>query len=473
MSTQLRLWGMKNINLSAQLVLAKRLGFFRHEGLEVTCTLFPSEKEFLHAFETSPRKPFAWSQTIPDFLRLRAKGYPLKILAPLADMSASYQVILRQDAEIVLPGDLEGRKVGIVRGSLNEIALRNMAKDFSVNLSAVQLLHAEPMRQLELFVNHEIDAAACWEPWASQARYVGGTRYFSGMYSSIPGYEGPVNWLTGQSVLVSFEEHIASQADILLAMLTALYRATEFLNSTLQKAASVFEDLLNVEHDELIMMLQKNMYSMKMNDLFHVGLASVLDIFSELEQSPSSPNETPDSLSPLRFMMEDLYQSHLLEQVDPALTQPGQQPQKPTSSKVICDGTLYYRADSHIPRQPSKPLRCIIVDDTEVVIELFTTIISKIGGEVVGAASTGSEGMVLYFDRLPDVVVMDISMPDMNGFEAMKGIFRINPAAHIIIVTGNNYDDIRNQAFELGVTLFIGKPFSTEHVIRVLTRMLS
>jgi CheY-like chemotaxis protein len=388
-------------------------------------------------------------------------------------MSASYQVIIREDDGIVLPGDLEGRKIGIFRGSLSEIALRNMAKDFGVNLDAVELLHAEPMRQLELFVNHEIDAVACWEPWASQARYVGGMLYFSGLYSNIPGHEGPVNWLTGQSVLVTFKDRISSEPDRLLALLRSLHHATEFLNTTLQKAASVFSDLLEIEHDELVMVLQKNMYSMKMDDLFHVGLASVLDIVAELEQFSSPRQNTQHSPSPLRFMMEDLYTSDLLTQIEPTLTQLVKGKRINAPAELLCDGTLYYYSDTHIKVNPSKPLRCVIVDDTDVVIELFSTIVSSIRGEVVGTASNGAEAMVLYLDVLPDVVVMDISMPDMNGLEAIKGILRINPEANIIIVTGNNYEDVRKQAFELGIKLFIGKPFSPDEVARVLTRMLS
>ncbi len=80
--------------------------------------------------------------------------------------------------------------------------------------------------------------------------------------------------------------------------------------------------------------------------------------------------------------------------------------------------------------------------------------------------------MVLYFDLLPDVVVMDISMPDMNGIEAIKGILRMNPGANIIVVTGNNYEDTRKHVFELGVKLFIGKPFSVNEVARILRTLI-
>ncbi len=440
----------------------------------MTCKLFPSEEKLLKTFEHSKQKPLVWAQTVPDFLHLRVKGYRIKIIAPLADISASYQMIIRNESGIVLPGDLEGRRIGIVRGSLIEVALRNMARDFGVDLAAIRFVDTDPLHQLELFVNQALDAVACWEPWASQARYVGGSLYFSGRYSHIPGHEGPVSWLTGQSMLVTFEETLLAESETLKNILNAIYKATNYLNSTLRKAASVFSDLLDVEHDELVTLLQKNMYSMKMNDLFYIGLAAVLDIFAELEP-PAVSEQTPPERAALPLAVDDLYTSALLGQVDPILVRQGLPPQVSEVSapaEIVAEGTIYYPAQAHISARKAVSLRYIIVDDTQIVIELFSSIVDMLEGAVVGTASTGSEGMVLYFDLLPDVVVMDISMPDMNGIEAIKGILRMNPGANIIVVTGNNYEDTRKHVFELGVKLFIGKPFSVNEVARILRTLI-
>jgi ABC-type nitrate/sulfonate/bicarbonate transport system substrate-binding protein len=207
MSNQFIVWGAKDLNISAQLILAKRLRFFEQTGLNVRCKLFPSEQRLSKAFETSKEEPLAWSQTVPELLHLRAQGHAVKILAPLADISASYQVVLREDAGIVLPGELEQHKIGIVSGSLSEIAFRNMAKDFGVDLTKINFVNAPPVKQLEMFVDGEVDGIACWEPWTSQAQYVGGKVYFSGLYSQIPGHEGKVNWLTGQSMFTLLLRH--------------------------------------------------------------------------------------------------------------------------------------------------------------------------------------------------------------------------------------------------------------------------
>ena len=472
MQETITVWGTNDLHTSAQLVLAKRLGFFQQEGLQVQCKLFPSEEKLAQAFDQNVPPPFAWSQTVPEFLRLRAKGFPVKIVAPLAEISASYQVVLREEADIVLPGDLEGRTIGIVRGSLIEVAFRNMAKDFDLDLSRIHLRHAQPLEQLELFANAGIDALACWEPWTTQATYMGGTLYFSGLYSFIPGHEGPVNWLTGQSMLISFEERIRNAPDTMLALLKAIRHATDYLRNTTRKAASIFADLLDAEPNELTQLIQKNLYSMKINELFQIGLLSALDLLPSQEGSP--PDASPQTQEERLPALETLYDSSVLAKLDPSLVlQERGRDASPAERFIISEGDVYYPDDSRLPHSVTAAQRYIIVDDTDVMIEMFSEVVEMAGGEVVGTASTGAEALVLYIDVLPDVVVIDISMPDMNGIEAIKHIFGMNPVANVIVVSGNNYEEIREELFALGVKLFIGKPFHISQVVKVITQMSS
>ncbi len=451
-------WGVKDIHTSAQLVLAKRLEFFQQCGLQVECKLFPSEESCLHAFEQSSGRPFIWSQTLPHFLTLRAKGLPIRIISPLADISASYQLVVRTESGIVLPADLEGRRIGIAQGSFVEIAFHNMAKDFALDLSKISMVNASPIEQLELFANHEIDAVACWEPWTSQACYMGGTRYFSGLYSYIPGHEGRVNWLTGQSLLVTFEEHIQREPDILVACLRGIEQATAYLNSTLRKAAAVFSDLLDTDKEELVTLLQKNLYSMQMNELFYIGIISGLELFSQIKKSVAPP-------------ANDLYVTHLLAQIHPGLVQQDMRAQSAFEEEIVTENQMYYPARVRFHLPPARTLRYIVVDDTQIVVEMFCEIVAMMGGKVVGTASTGAQAMVLYADQLPDIVAIDISMPDMNGIEAIKNILRMNPYANIVVMSGNNYEHIRRELFRLGVKLFLAKPFHIPDILRLLQQL--
>lgn len=473
MSEPFVVWGTKNLNTSAQLVLAKRLGFFKQEGIEVQCRLFPSESQLSEAFTASENTPLAWSQTVPEVLRLYAQGIDITILCPLADISASYQVILHEDAGIALPGDLEERTIGMVKGSLSEIAFRNMARDFGVDLTKIRFIDAPPTKQLELFVDGEVDGIACWEPWTTQAQYVGGKLYFSGLYSMIPGHEGKVNWLTGQSMLVTYTDTVQRAPATLVNLLKGIKRATDYLAATMNKAAVVLSDLMGIENEELAVLLQKNIYSMKMDQLFHVGLASIRDMFPALEATSSGEGRLTRSVQ--TWPIAAMYTPDLLKQVDPGLIQIETLPLRAEpsgSSEILVEDTVYYPAHATLQQSGSMPLRYIIVDDTKVVVDLFATVVELVQGKVVGTASTGAEAIVQYVDLLPDIVVMDISMPDMDGLEAISRILSIHPAANIIVISGNNYEEIRKKVFDLGVKMFIGKPFHVNRVVNVLTRMM-
>lgn len=474
MSDQLIVWGTKDLNTSAQLVLAKRLGFFKQEGLDVQCKLYPSGQKLVEAFQTADEKPLAWAQTVPGLIRLYLNGVDAKIIAPLADISASYQVILREDSNIALPGDLEAHKIGIVNSSLIEVVFRNMARDFGVDLERIHFIDASPTKQLELFVDGEIDGIACWEPWTSQAQYVGGRFYFSGLYSMIPGHEGKVNWLTGQSMLVTREETLRASPDTLLMLLKGIKKATEYLNTTVNKAATVLSDLLGMENTELVVLLQKNIYTMKMDHLFHVGLASIRDIFPIMEASHSHP--APSSRSIENWPLTEMFVTDILKQLDPLLIQisdDDEAAQEPSPEvEILVEDTIYYPANTTIQHMGTSPLRYLIVDDTKVVIDLFSTVVEMVDGTVVGTASTGAEAMIQYVDVLPDIVVMDISMPDMNGIEAIERILAMNPMATIIVISGNNYPDVRKKVFELGAKLFIGKPFHIDRITKILSKLI-
>ena len=93
-------WGVKDLHTSAQLVLAKRLGFFQQHGLEVECKLFSAEDKFLDAFERSPAKPLAWTQTLPQLPRVLYQALAGGKAQDLSD--AARQLAARQRRQEIL-----------------------------------------------------------------------------------------------------------------------------------------------------------------------------------------------------------------------------------------------------------------------------------------------------------------------------------------------------------------------------------
>src|SRR5208337_3867202 len=99
-------------------------------------------------------------------------------------------------------------------------------------------------------------------------------------------------------------------------------------------------------------------------------------------------------------------------------------------------------------------------------------IIEKSGFRVIGEASNGEQAIAAYQDTRPDVVLMDITMPGMDGLTALKKIREIDTAARVIICSALGQQQLIVQAIQLGAKDFIVKPFQPRRVIAALKKAL-
>ncbi len=114
----------------------------------------------------------------------------------------------------------------------------------------------------------------------------------------------------------------------------------------------------------------------------------------------------------------------------------------------------------------------LIVDDLAFIKIVLRDIIEKAGFRVVGEASSGEQAITLYQDTRPDVVLMDITMPGMDGLTALKKIREIDSAARVIICSALGQQQLIVQALQLGATDFIVKPFQAQRVVSSLKKAL-
>jgi len=114
----------------------------------------------------------------------------------------------------------------------------------------------------------------------------------------------------------------------------------------------------------------------------------------------------------------------------------------------------------------------LIVDDLTFIKIVLRDIIEKAGFRVVGEASNGEQAITMYQDTRPDVVLMDITMPGMDGLTALKKIREINTAARVIICSALGQQQLIVQAIQLGAKDFIVKPFQPRRVIAALKKAL-
>ncbi len=109
--------------------------------------------------------------------------------------------------------------------------------------------------------------------------------------------------------------------------------------------------------------------------------------------------------------------------------------------------------------------KILIVDDSRVSRKMLGNMLEKSGFEVAAEAINGKEGYELYTKLDPDVVLMDITMPEMNGLESMKLILDRNPDAKVIIISAAGQVEKRAEAMNLGAAAFITKPYSNQEII--------
>jgi len=115
--------------------------------------------------------------------------------------------------------------------------------------------------------------------------------------------------------------------------------------------------------------------------------------------------------------------------------------------------------------------RILVIDDNPDVVEIIVACLSGEGYGMLGAP-TSDEGLKLVTPSQPELVLLDILMPGMNGIEVLKRIRSINPTTKVIIVTGNADLRLARGALELGAVAYIDKPFDLAYLKRVVAMAL-
>lgn len=116
--------------------------------------------------------------------------------------------------------------------------------------------------------------------------------------------------------------------------------------------------------------------------------------------------------------------------------------------------------------------KVLIVDDAAFMRMAIKNILVKHDFEVLDEAENGLVGLNKYKELKPDLVTMDITMPEMTGLEALKEIIAYDPAAKIVMVSAMGQEQMVMEAIRNGAKSFIVKPFKEDHVIQTLNKIL-
>jgi two-component system, chemotaxis family, chemotaxis protein CheY len=119
-----------------------------------------------------------------------------------------------------------------------------------------------------------------------------------------------------------------------------------------------------------------------------------------------------------------------------------------------------------------QPVRYLVVDDSVFARKNLTRMIESFGGQLAGEAGDGCTAITEYDRTSPDIVLMDITMPQMEGIEAAERIVRNHPEARIVMVSSVGYQENIVTALQKGARHFVQKPVKPEVLYEVVKYVL-
>ncbi len=114
----------------------------------------------------------------------------------------------------------------------------------------------------------------------------------------------------------------------------------------------------------------------------------------------------------------------------------------------------------------------LVCDDAIFMRTMITDILTQAGYEVIGEAETGAQAVEKYRQLKPDLVTMDIVMPDMGGIEAVREICKSSPEARILMCSAMGQQALVVEAIQAGAKDFVVKPFQPSRVLEAVQRLL-
>lgn len=115
--------------------------------------------------------------------------------------------------------------------------------------------------------------------------------------------------------------------------------------------------------------------------------------------------------------------------------------------------------------------KILIVDDSRTSRKILRNILEEAGHEIVEEAVDGQDGIDKYKQFKPDIVTLDITMPVLDGLDALKGIKEFDKSAKVIMVTAAGQQNKMVEAIKLGASEFVTKPFEKEVILKLIEKI--
>lgn len=115
--------------------------------------------------------------------------------------------------------------------------------------------------------------------------------------------------------------------------------------------------------------------------------------------------------------------------------------------------------------------KILIVDDARFMRVTMKAMLEKNGFKVIGEAENGAVAIEQFSKLQPDIVTLDITMPEMDGITALKEIMKINPKAKVVMVSALGQQNYVMEALKLGAKGFVVKPYKEDYIVDTIKKL--
>jgi ABC-type nitrate/sulfonate/bicarbonate transport system substrate-binding protein len=302
--TKVTIGTAKDPNLGAQLVIARERGFFQAVGLNAEIKYFPSGGDLMAAFVGGSVDMGSAGAT--PVTTVRARPYPVRIVSQVADISGAQQLIVKQSVKTL--DELYGKRVGLLPGTDSEGLFNSIAKAYGFDATKVEKVAMGPTEMLQGFVLGNVAAVSLWEPHTTRARKTGGGKVLvSGTHSYIPGKEGPNRIFGSHATLFAKEAFVRDHASTVRAVLTAMARATDFIEKNKEDAIAILAKEFGLDRADMADIVAVNRYTMEIDDKLVDDLNKLAEFLYGLKRIQSLVKATDwIDTAPLKAVRPDL-----------------------------------------------------------------------------------------------------------------------------------------------------------------------
>lgn len=259
---------VRDPQLGAQAAIADALGYFRDEGLTVTIRWQNSGADIIQLM-VGGNADVATASSFPQVVMAGQKA-PVRTIATLADISATQGFALGPGVVLKDPKELEGKKIAYTPGTPSITLLAKMSKTFGFDMSKVTLVNMQQPEAVVASSKGDVQGMLGWQPNLYRLTTLGGTLYATGttLYTAGEPKLLPADdqLQYNHSVLVATQAWIAEKPNTLKAMIRALKRATDLINTDREKALAALQPQVRVDMDALKVMVEANRYGLAIDE---------------------------------------------------------------------------------------------------------------------------------------------------------------------------------------------------------------